>query len=78
MTDPFEYTTSMGTTTSSADAQSRIEAVKRFNLEQCYQALKMDGVQKSVLNEVHKRVKRLELQCTKCKGTGKQYLAGVA
>ncbi|PWG61729.1 hypothetical protein [Sediminicurvatus halobius] len=42
------------------DAQSRIEAARRFDRAQCLAALEVPGLQKTVRNAVERRLRKLE------------------
>ena len=57
-TDPF-LTMIHGHPCGAVDAQGRIDMVKRFNHEQCESALKIEGLQKSVEQAVHSRLRKL-------------------
>lgn len=57
--DPFLRKGWNGMVTGAIDTKSRLDMVKRFNLEQCEAALKVDGLQKSVEKAIHSRMRKL-------------------
>lgn len=59
---PFRAGTSPinGEPTYALDAQSRIHMVQEFDQEQCLRALQVPGVQKSVVDAIHRRIRKLQ------------------
>lgn len=56
--NPF-LSESYGHVSGALDTKSRLDKVKRFNLEECEAALKVDGLQKSVEKAIHSRIRKL-------------------
>lgn len=48
-----------GANTQYVDAESRIRAVQNFSLEQCDQAIRLPGLQKTVAQAIHRRIRKL-------------------
>lgn len=46
------------------DAVSRCQAVDRFDLEQCRQALQLPNLQRAVTTRLRRRIRQLELEAT--------------
>lgn len=57
--NPFLEKGYKGMVYGAVDAQSRLDMVKHFNLEQCEAALKVEGLQKSVEKAVQSRMRKL-------------------
>ncbi len=57
--NPFHSGNYGGVDTFAVDSTTRIERVKRFTKDECERALKLPGVQKTVLDAVHRRLRQL-------------------
>lgn len=49
-----------GRPTYALDAQSRIHRVQEFDEDQCLRALEVSGVQKTVVDAIHRRLRKLQ------------------
>jgi hypothetical protein len=57
---PFFAFSSHGRDFYHCDIASRVDAVKKFTIEQCRTALELDGLQKSVRTAIERRIRKLE------------------
>ncbi|MCC5809909.1 MAG: hypothetical protein JJU06_06000 [Ectothiorhodospiraceae bacterium] len=58
--NPFFAGEYSGMQTYHVDAASRLDAAKRFNLEECRAALQVKGLQKTVATALERRIRKLE------------------
>jgi hypothetical protein len=59
--NPFYAGTFYGGPTYHVDATSRIERVARFDTGQCWRALRVPGLQKTVRTAIERRLRKLEV-----------------
>lgn len=60
MNNPFYAGQHFGRASYHQSAEDRIQQVRTFNLEQCEQALRVEGLQKSVIKAIDRRRRQLE------------------
>lgn len=58
--NPFTASTFNGVTYYHVDAENRLRQLKSFNLAQCEAGLQAPGLQKTVANALHARIKKLK------------------
>ena len=58
--NPFSTGTWMGHEMEAVDTDSRIRMVRNFNKDQCQRALLVTGVQKTVADAIHRRLRKLQ------------------
>lgn len=59
MANPFKYRLSDGREVETVSADDRVKKVKGFNYDQCYAALAVRGVQKTVEKAVYARLRAI-------------------
>jgi hypothetical protein len=67
MKNPFRYRMYNGLEVETISADDRIEKVKKFSLEQCYEALAVAHLQKSVERAVFSRIRALGILSAEAK-----------
>lgn len=60
ITNPFYAASYNGHDCYHVSASDRLLAVQRFDIEQCRAALKLPGLQKSVITALERRIRKLE------------------